>query len=212
MNKIWKYGSSIIPLIIVAMLLLGLSYAYFTLTLNGTKNVVVKSGTLILNLDDSSATGITLENAQPISEEDGLKTTAYTFTITNNGTLVSDYAIYLDDTDLETGETRIDDSAIRYELIKNSTSLPSALLSSTGTNPNRIINSGTIATGVTDTYTLRVWIDYNAGNDSQGKVLRTKLRVVAGQYAGKVNMGTDTSNANTPVLIGDMIPVVYDET
>jgi hypothetical protein len=179
--NIWKYKKEIVAMAIVLILLLSLSYAYFTLTLNGTKDVVVKSGTLILNLDDSSATGITLENAQPISEEDGLKTTAYTFTITNNGTLISDYSIYLDDTDLETGETRIDDSAIRYELIKNSTSLPSALLSTTGTNPNRIINSGTIATGVTDTYTLRVWIDYNATNDSQGKVLRTKLRVVAGQ-------------------------------
>jgi hypothetical protein len=210
--NIWKYKKEIIAMAIVLILLISLSYAYFTLTLNGTKDVVVKSGTLSVTLDDSAASGITLENAQPISEEEGLQTTAYTFTITNNGTLISDYAIYLDDVDLETGETRIDDSAIRYELIKNSTSLPSALLSTTGTNPNRIINSGTIATGVTDTYTLRVWIDYNAGNDSQGKVLRTKLRVVAGQYAGKVNMGTDTSNANTPVLIGDMIPVVYDET
>jgi hypothetical protein len=181
MSKIVKYKKEILAIAIVLILLISLSYAYFTLTLNGTKNVVLKTSTLSVTLDDSTASGINLDNAEPLSEEDGLKTTAYTFTITNNGTLVSDYSIYLDDTDLETGETRIDDSAIRYELIKNSTSLPSALLSSAGTNPNRILNSGIITVGKTDTYTLRVWVDYDAGNDEQGKVLRTKLRVVAGQ-------------------------------
>src|SRR5574344_1059859 len=182
MNKILKYKKEILAIAIVLILLISLSYAYFTLTLNVTKNVVLKTGNLSVTLDDSTASGINLDNAEPLSEEDGLKTTAYTFTITNNGTLNSDYIIYLDDSTLETGETRMSDSAIRYQLVKNSGSASTTLLSSTGTNPNRILSSGTIATGVTDTYTLRVWMDYNAGNDDQGKVLRAKLRVVANQH------------------------------
>jgi hypothetical protein len=210
MRNINKYRKEILGICLVAILLLGLSFAYLTLTLKGTKTNTLVVGNLSITLDDSTASGISLENAVPMSDTKGLTTTAYTFTITNNGNISSDYTIYLDDTDLETGETRMSDSYVKYSLTKNSGSNVIALLSTTGTNPNRILNSGTIAAGVTDTYTLKVWIDSSVTNDVMGTVFRGKLRVIASQKIGK--MGTDTSNANAPVLIGDMIPVTYDDT
>jgi surface protein len=181
MKNISQYKKQIYAIVIVLILLLGLSFAWLTLTLKGTKTNSIVAGNLSLVLDDSTASGISLENAVPMSDTKGLTTTAYTFTITNNGNIASDYTIYLDDVALETGETRLDDSVIKYNLTKNSTLVATTLLSSSGTNPNRIINLGTIKAGTTDTYTLRVWIDSKATNDVMGKVFRGKLRVVANQ-------------------------------
>jgi surface protein len=194
MKRVLKYKKELLGIVIVLILLLGLSFAWLTLTLNGTKNVVVKSGTLSVVLDDSASSGISLENAQPISDEDGLNTTAYTFTITNNGTLNSNYTIYLDDNTLETGETRIDDSAIKYNLKEDTLNVNTGLLSTTGTNPNRVLKTGIIKPGVTKTYTLRVWIADSADNTAMNKVFRGKLRVEA--TVGVQDGGTLASYVN----------------
>jgi surface protein len=194
MDKVLKYKKELMAIVIVLILLLGLSFAWLTLTLNGTKNVVVKSGTLSVVLDDSTSTGISLTNAYSISDEDGLATDPYTFTITNNGTLNSNYTIYLDDNTLETGETRIDDSAIKYNLKEGNATINTALLSTTGTNPNRVLKTGYIKPGITKTYTLRVWIADSADNTAMNKVFRGKLRVEA--TVGVQDGGTLAAYAN----------------
>jgi hypothetical protein len=56
MDKVLKYKKELLGIVIVLILLLGLSFAWLTLTLNGTKNVVVKAGTLSVVLDDSAST------------------------------------------------------------------------------------------------------------------------------------------------------------
>jgi hypothetical protein len=183
MSKILEYKKEILGICLVALLLLGLSFAYLTLTLKGTKTNTLVVGTLSVVLDDSTSSGISLENAIPMSDTKGLTTTAYTFTVTNNGNISSDYTIYLDDTDLETGETRMSDSYVKYSLTKNGGTATTALLPTIGTNPNRVLDSGTINTSITNTYTLRVWIDSATGNDVMGKVFRGKIRVVANQHS-----------------------------
>src|SRR5574344_1071301 len=182
MSKILEYKKEILGIFLVTILLLGLSFAYLTLTLKGTKTNTLVVGTLSVVLDDSTSSGISLENAIPMSDTKGLTTTAYTFTVTNNGNISSDYTIYLDDTDLETGETRMSDSYVKYSLTKNGGTATTALLPTIGTNPNRVLDSGTINTSITNTYTLRVWIDSATGNDVMGKVFRGKIRVVANQH------------------------------
>jgi hypothetical protein len=191
MRNISKYKGQILSIFIVAILLLGLSFAWLTLTLNSTKKNAITAGNLSIVLSDTASNGISLENAYPLSDADGQETTEYTFTITNNGTLVSDYTIYLDDTALETGETRISDSAIKYSISKNSGSSTIALLNTTGTDPNRILNSGTIATGVTDTYSLRVWMADSATIDDMGKVFRGIFNATNIGANGAINT-TDT--------------------
>ena len=57
----------------------------------------------------------------------------------------------------------------------------SALLSTTGTNPNRKLDLGMIKPGRTNTYSLQVWIDSKAENDIMYKIFYTELRVSATQ-------------------------------
>jgi len=180
-KKIWIIGMSCL---LVLVLLIGASYAWFTLTLNGTKSNVIKAGTLSLILNDENSVGINSEQAVPMLDEVGKTGDPYHFTLENNGELPSDYTIYLDDMDLEEGETRMQDKFIKYNLIKNGNQTTS-FLKNRGTNPNRVLDSGTINQNQTITYDLRLWIDQDATNEVMGTTFRGKLRVIATQEMAK---------------------------
>ena len=114
MEKIAKYlkehKMSIFVIVSAVVMLIGLSYAWLQLTLRGQREInIFAAGTLQLELDDTMTNGISVENAVPITDEEGKAQTAYTFTLTNKGTVDSDYTIYLDDLDLEEGQTRMSD-------------------------------------------------------------------------------------------------------
>lgn len=175
------YGFGL-PVILGTILLLSISYAWLSLTLTGTKTNVLKAGTLSLKLTDSTSSEINMTGAVPMMDEVGLTTNPYTFTLTNNGDINSEYTIYLDNVALNTGETQLPDTTIKYNLVKDNVSMATALLSTLGTNPNRILDSGIIAPGDTYTYDLRLWLDQNATiAQAAGKVFRGKIRVVAQQ-------------------------------
>lgn len=172
---------TVVALVAALVLLIGGSFAWLTLTLNAQKTSVIKAGTLSLNLDDNASTGINITSGVPVSDTEGLATTAYTFTLQNNGTIPSDFTIYLDDTALDEGETRMSDSFIKYSLTKNDGTPVTALLNTIGANPSRILSTGNITAGTTDTYTLKLWIDADAGNAVMGTVFRGQIRVEASQ-------------------------------
>jgi len=167
-------------MLLILVLVIGGTYAWFTLQLNGTKVNVLKAGTLSLILNDENSVGINSEKAVPMLDEVGETLVPYHFTLENHSDMPSDYTIYLDDLDLEENETRMNDSFVKYQLIKDGTKT-TALLNTTGIHPNRVLDSGTISGNTTITYDLRLWIDENTGNEVMGTTLRTKIRVVATQ-------------------------------
>ncbi len=149
----------------------------FKIIIPATKTNTIRAGKLDLTLDDKLSNGIKLENAIPVSDADGMKETTYTFTLKNNGTLESNYTIYLDDESLSETQTRANDGFIRYNLVKNEEEPVSQLVSEIGTNPNRVLETDTIKAGETNTYKLNIWIDKDATNDVMGTVFYTKLRI-----------------------------------
>ena len=44
---------------------------------------------------------LTLESVIPLEDEEGMKLNGFTFSLTNNGNIESDYSIYLDDIEFE---------------------------------------------------------------------------------------------------------------
>ncbi len=166
--------------LLVLVLVIGGTYAWFTLQLKGTKVNVLKAGSLSLVLNDVNSVGINSEKAVPILDKVGETLDPYHFTLENNSHVSSSYTIYLDDVDLEEGETRMSDSFVKYQLTKDGTKT-TALLNTIGENPNRVLDSGTIHGNQTITYDLRLWIDENTGNEAMGTTLKTKIRVVATQ-------------------------------
>ena len=171
-----KITRQVLALAFTLVLLITGSYAWLTLQVTGNKTNILRAGTLKLTLDDTTSNGILLEKAVPMSDTKGKTTTEYTFTLQNSDSAVG-YTIYLDDVALSDGETQLEDSKVKYQLIKNGEETV-ALLSSLD---NKVIDSGTIGTNKTNTYSLRVWIDSDAGNEVMGKILSKELRVEATQ-------------------------------
>ena len=192
-NKNKKIKKQLFALALVLLVLLGGTYAWLTLQVNGEKTNVLKAGTLSLVLDDTTSEGIKLEKAVPISDEKGKTGTKYTFTLQNKGTKAASYTIYLDDVALEASETRMDDSKVKYQLTKNSNEKV-ALLNNLS---DKVLDSGTIDGSTTNTYSLRVWIDSVAKNEVMGTILYKQLRVEATQVGAKTSTTAMCKRATT---------------
>lgn len=176
--RLFKLG---LPIILGTILLLGVSYAWLTLILSGTKTNVLKAGTLSLVLDDTMGDGILLEKQMPITDEEGTSLNPYTFILTNDGTIDSEYTIYLDDIALEDNEVRMSDSVVKYQLIRDENVKTTNLLNTTGENPNRVLDTGIIPPGTSYTYKLKLWIDKDAENEVMGNVFKGQIRILATQ-------------------------------
>ena len=182
-KKLNKTTKQLFALALVLVVLLGGTYAWLTLQVTGEKTNVLRAGTLSLVLDDTTSEGIKLEKAVPISDEKGKTGTEYTFTLQNKGTKAASYTIYLDDVALETSETRMDDSKVKYQLTKNSKETVALL----NTLSDKVLDSGEIAGSTTNTYSLRVWIDSAAETEVMGTILYKELRVEATQAGTKTS-------------------------
>ena len=188
----------IISIFIVLILAILISYAYFTTELNGS-NQIVKVGTLDLVLDETSE-GISLDDAIGISDSEGLSLGGSTFELRNNGSKAVDYTIYLDDNSIEETDVRIDDKYLKYNLNKNGENSGAKLLTSIGSNPNRILDSGTIEGRSTNEYSLNLWITDEVDGNYSGQVFSGKLRVEVSQARKTVAetlLADSANNINT---------------
>lgn len=177
----------IVAVLVCALVMLsGLSYAWYQVTLMGEKELTLTSGSLSLTFGDVHSEVIQLENAEPMSDEDGLETIAYRFSLTNNGTIDSDFTLYLDDVDLTSG-ARIDDQYLKYSLVRDNQDATVEVLSSNekflANNGvmSRKIGMGTIPAGEISQYTLRIWLADIADNSVMNQSFKAKLRVEAMQ-------------------------------
>ena len=168
-----------ISILIVIILVIAASYAYFRTELSGTDQIV-KVGTLDLVLDETSE-GITLDNATGISDNKGMSLDGSTFELRNNGNKTVEYTIYLDDNTISDTDTRIDDKYLKYNLNKNGEDSGPSALTSIGSNPNRVLDTGTIDGGVTNKYSLKLWITDEIDGNYSGQVFSGKLRVEVSQ-------------------------------
>ncbi len=189
----------IFSIVLILVLVLGLTYAYFRTTLNGGDQIV-KIDTLDLILNETSE-GINLDTAIGVSDSKGMSLTPSTFTLVNRGDKAVDYTIYLDDMEIDNTDTRMDDRYLKYNLNKNGTDSGATLLTSIGANPNRILDSGTIEGGDTNTYSLNLWITDEVDGNYSGQVFKGKLRVEVSQEKGEpvadVLLADSANNINT---------------
>ena len=169
---------------IILILLIGLAFAYLVTTLHGDKDYIVRVGTLDLVLNEGNE--LTLEKQIPLEDFEGQSLNGFSFSLVNNGSVDTDYTIYLDDIELSEDETRMPDSAIRYSLTRDDETFSPRNLTTMGSNPNRRVDFGTINPDETINYTLRIWIDYDATTEeASGKTFKGKLRVEASQGVGE---------------------------
>lgn len=171
------------------IVVIGVSYAWLQITLTGTKKVVIRSGNLSLNLDEDASEGISLTNAYPMTDQEGLKTTSYDFTLKNDGTIPNSYTIYLEDT---TGEAEVKAfPVLKYDIKKTEynadDSIKTAevdtmqLLSAIKTTDGIVLDSGTLEVGEYSKYSFKLWMDYDANDDYQNSHFKGNLKIVGDQ-------------------------------
>ena len=193
----------IISIAIILLFLIGIAFAYLTTTIYGEKSYLVRAGSLELRLEEGNE--LTLEKQIPLEDSEGMKLNGFNFSLINEGKISTDYTIYLDDIELGVGETRMPDTAIRYSLTKNDVVGNASDLSSMGTNPNRVVDKGSVVASKRVNYNLKIWIDYDATTEeASGKTFKAKLRVEASQER--------PSKPNAPELDTNMIAVSYNGT
>ena len=186
-----KTTISILIISLFILLLLGGTYAWLKVRIESDVEHVIHAGKLDLILDDETSDGINMENAVPISDKKGKEQDGYQFQLINRGNANSKYTVYLDDLDLNAGEVRMQDSAVKYSLERDGVELSSGLLPEIGSNPNRILDTGTIHSHTTYTYILKVWMDIDATSENMDTIFYAKIRV-------------ETEQENIPVTKSEM--------
>lgn len=161
----------------VSALVIGTSFAIFSQYVNSTKGQAIKTGSIYLVLNETPA-GL---NAELVAKTDaaGLALNpCYTFTVQNSGANDASYIIYLQDNTTQVnsfqaaGGTILDDQYIKFGLEKNDTEI--GCVNSTCSDLetiNRVLDSGTISSGTTNSYELRLWLNFAGLTDAEEEAL-----------------------------------------
>ena len=161
----------IILILISILTLIGSSYALLTKKFT-SKKLSVEVGTLKVDFTEGNA--ITMDNVVPMTDENGMNTTPYTFTITNSGTIDSYYTI----SNEEDSNNTLDTTYLKYKLVSND-GYDSGIkrLKDIGTGTYRMVDERALLKSKSVTYKLYLWITSDAGNDIQNKIYKSKIIV-----------------------------------
>ncbi len=146
-------------IILVALLIticIGVSYAAWTFTTSQTNSNQMATGCLNLQITNDT-NEIRLENSFPLTDEDGMKTTPYTFTITNTCDTFVSYEIALGMTNQTTLDSQYLVAVLDYNAIQTLDNYEETTID--GYKEGRILQKGSLSGGDEVTYNLRLWLD-----------------------------------------------------
>ena len=221
-NKSKQILFSVFGILSLLVITIGVTYAVFTYTKEGTTDNVVTSGTLkfLYTENNTNGNGISITEAEPISDTKGKElvgdNNVFDFKVegTNTGSEVIPYEVTLRKKDTSTmGEDNIkvylQDGTDQTELL--TPTLYSKLVQTTtdvGNNVEKSIYKGEVAGNTNNylkTFRLKMWLDENAD-----------LSVIGGQtFTATVNVYSNAKLAEDTVLYTESIlngtdPVLKD--
>lgn len=170
-----KYSILLVTLsmLLVFIIVLGTSYAYFTTSVNG-KEFVVYTGNLAVNYTKKTD-AINIDNLYPMSNSEGLKQSSHEFTVNNNGNIEARYQIRLELDNSINNMIPIEYIKLSYSMDDGDYSEP-ILLSNLNSNLVFVKNM-ILKPGLNNSFGIKMWIDLNAPNDVQGKEFKAKVVV-----------------------------------
>ena len=177
----------IVTIVISVIALIGASYALLTMTIQGDKKITLTAGILKVDFEDGNY--INLDNVAPMTDSKGLKTTPYTFTITNTGNINAYYHVSLEEESTNT----LTHNYLKMRLT-NDKGYDSGVVkvNSYGTGNFEIKGEETLEPSDKVTYNLWMWLDETADNSAQGKEYKSKIVVTSYDRAQPVPTAVDT--------------------
>ena len=206
----------------IACLLIGSSMAYLIFEAQGTTQTI-SAGTLQLSYTNESE-AVSLNNAVPQSNEQGLNNDTYSITLTNTSTIKSYYELSLNNNCTVGNSYTINGSSVTANVCIPNNYIKVAVKTSndedyTIKNGGNVILKGYLEAKENISFEMIIWLTEETPNDYQGQTEEGTLRNVI--YNGNFKIYTrqildidnnlDSSGANEPELASNMIPVYYDE-
>ena len=194
-------------LLITLVVFMGVSYAWFRLKLTQTNSNVIGTRTCLDASLTEDTSKITLSDAFPISDEDGLKQTPFTFTLKNNcDSYVKVYITIDSKYRTSTNGAYLKDSFLKVNLSSKGTTDGSSVLLGgqtltelEGTNKGYILVTTGLKASEEKSYDLRVWMDGETSiADGLNKNWEGKI-VVVGVAANEPATLRETILANNEV-------------
>ncbi|MBR1413435.1 MAG: hypothetical protein IJ574_02045 [Bacilli bacterium] len=200
-NKVKYY---ILTVLLLAIVVLSSTYAYWTTTQTQEDENVVGTTCLSLEFKDTvvGKTGVKLSSTYPISDEEGMNLEGYEFTLTNRCDGYIAYTVNLeslinnDRLQLSSINAVLDDEPV--ELLSNYNN-GIQILANTVADDAKALTSGVLSPvgseGYTITYKLRLWIDKYAPTSEMNK-----------SYSGKITISGENANEKSYPLyeMGDI--------
>ena len=184
-------GIVTVLLMVLIVFLIGRSFGFFKyIKIGDIANVITING-IKVDIENPENDALNLENAYPMSDEEGMSLTPFVFTMTNTSNKVLSYTLrVVNDEDKQLSCTLEDQTIcpalttnyIKYSYKKNdgTYSEPSLL-----SNKDNIITTGFIAGGETITSSIVIWIDSEASNEIQNHYFFGKVIITGEQYIEK---------------------------
>lgn len=179
---------TIISIFIVTIVMISSAFAIFSSVQRSNDYNTLTVGVLKVDFEKGNSNlgnVINLNGAFPSADEEGLKTEPYSFSIVNSGTLNAKYNVKIVD-DLDMIETDMcNDKLLSKGYVKISINNEPPFILQTKDSNGFIVKDGVLRAGESKNFSIRIWIDQNAGNDSLGK-----------HYHGKIVVESENKNAN----------------
>ena len=179
MKKNFIFGS--VGLIVIVLLGIGVSYSLWNISVS--QDTVNTATTNCFNVEiTSQKNSISLENAYPISNEKGKKLTPFSFTITNACDIFASYTVSLESLKGTTLSSKFLNAMINNEEIKKLSDYEVTDTVNDGSIESHILAKGSLGSGDSEDYTLRVWIDYDTTMEdlnNETKTFKSKIVVKA---------------------------------
>ena len=188
-------------LFIVLAVTIGGSYALFSRTFKSEKTTMITAGTFDIEFKEGNK--ISIKNATPMSDAEGMTVDSYTFSIENKGTINAKYNISLEE-NIENGNA-LDKKYIKYSYRRQNGEWSEPALLSEGLV---LEVDKTLAASSKVNYELKMWLTEEAPNEVQGKEFNAKIVV------SSVQDNLNTKDVVTPIikLNGDSVINVQRNT
>lgn len=171
MNKNKKL---IICLLLALIIMIGGTYAILSVTKVGENKNTITVGDLSLTIENET-NQISLNNAYPMTDEEGENTTIYEFSLKNDSDIAINYKVSLKDLDIAEGKTRMKDQYVKCKLQISGIKEEERVINLE--ELGRVLDSGTLNKKEELHYQLQLWMDYDAPNDAQGTVFKAKVGI-----------------------------------
>ena len=178
-----KKNILIFSISLVVILLLGIGVSYSLWNISVSQDTINTATTKCFNVEiTSQKNSISLENAYPISNEKGKKLTPFSFTITNTCDIFASYTVSLESLKGTTLSSKFLNAMINNEEIKKLSDYEATDTVNDGSIESHILAKGSLGSGDSEDYTLRVWIDYDTTMEdlnNETKTFKSKIVVKA---------------------------------